>query len=401
MDMWGIPLVVFSIVYGLILIASGVFVLFVSRVSIDRVSHLILSAGLILSGFSVAILMPGPILYVAILASPYVYATIICILVFLSSDGKSCVETLLSVLGVSILLLFFVHGGLSLAIYSLSVLSIILLLRLRYKYRLLSVIMAILFVFGIIFLSIYESLVLLYALEILLIFEASTVLLVLYKDRIIGEYELSTEETKRKLTHLLAFTVLIPLMWAGTLAETLDEALAMMGSGVDVVVTQDNIVKYVVIILGVNTIPLFLIVEYLRITKKSLLIPPSLLRKNEKSGIAAYIYTLTGVLIVSLFCSQKILIASVITSLTTDAMAALVGVNYGKHKITKNRTLEGTIAGFITAVIAIFMIFWDIIVAVIVAIAIAIFDILNTKEINDNLIYQVLVASTLVVLGLG
>ena len=396
-----IPISIFSVVYGLILIASGCVVLFgISRTSADKISPLLLSVGLMVSGLSVVVFVPSPILYVAILTIPYVYATVISILLILSSQKQHLIETLLCVVIVSIPIVLFVRGELFLATYAISVLNIIFALKLRHNYRILSIVMGTLTYFGLVFVILFESLILLHLLEIILVCEASIVFLVLYREKKEFDCEFSTEEIKRKLTHLLAFIILIPLIWADILAEMLDNLLLMIDPNIAIVVTPQNVVRYTVIILGVSVIPLFLAVEYVRITRHSLLIPPDLLRKHEESNIAAYVYTITGAFIVSLFCSQVILITAVITSLMADAMAALVGIYYGKHKITRNRTLEGTMAGFITAIIVTFIIIKSIFAALIVGIVVAIFDALNIKEINDNFIYQILIASTLILLGI-
>ncbi|MEX0568073.1 MAG: phosphatidate cytidylyltransferase, partial [Candidatus Njordarchaeota archaeon] len=205
----------------------------------------------------------------------------------------------------------------------------------------------------------------------------------------------STYEVRRKLTHLLAFIIVVPLPWLDQILLAIKYVLSIINPLFTISLSTNNLINFLVIALGISAIPIFLFVEYLRISRNVMLIPSNLLREHEKTSVASYIYSISSAFVVALLFSQIVLIASVLVGLIADAMAALVGVYYGKHKITKNRTLEGTIAGFITAFVTIYIIVQHVLASLCVAFTIAIFDALNVKEINDNFIFPILSAVVL------
>lgn len=72
---------------------------------------------------------------------------------------------------------------------------------------------------------------------------------------------------------------------------------------------------------------------------------------NEKFHPTGSIYVLTAALICSYFFNKYAAIIGLTVMLVADSAAALVGKAYGRIKIYKNKTLEGTLAFFFSAVL--------------------------------------------------
>ncbi len=72
---------------------------------------------------------------------------------------------------------------------------------------------------------------------------------------------------------------------------------------------------------------------------------------NEKFHPTGSIYVLTAALICSCFFNKYAAIIGLSVMLVADSAAALVGKTYGKIKIYKSKTLEGTLAFFFSAVL--------------------------------------------------
>ena len=72
---------------------------------------------------------------------------------------------------------------------------------------------------------------------------------------------------------------------------------------------------------------------------------------NEKFHPTGSIYVLTAALICSCFFNKYAAIIGLTVMLVSDSAAALVGKAFGRVKIYKNKTLEGTLAFFFSAVL--------------------------------------------------
>lgn len=86
--------------------------------------------------------------------------------------------------------------------------------------------------------------------------------------------------------------------------------------------------------------------------KKANEIAAPLMRPGEVSGVAAHIYFAGGILGAVLICpSLAIATAAILMLVLGDGVAALVGMKWGKIRITWNRTLEGSFALFVVALL--------------------------------------------------
>lgn len=79
-------------------------------------------------------------------------------------------------------------------------------------------------------------------------------------------------------------------------------------------------------------------------------------RENEKTfpGKAAILFFISAILVMVIFKdTPSIVLASISVQVFADSAAALIGINFGKHKLYKKKTIEGSTACLIVAIICI------------------------------------------------
>jgi len=380
--------------YGGILIIAGVMTLRIFGDCPNRLSLVVLSSCLIISGILGSILLPSDVLCASVMIIPYVVSTIVAILYFTSGDTYYAKKALLGIL-ITAIFVIVVVDRLIIIVLALATLGVIHGIRIM-EWKISIGVGFIIGMFALLSVLLYTLWIVFINTAELLLLCGSLVGFHILSERA-GAYQTHTgsSEIRRKLTHLVGLIVLIPLALSETLIGMLVEVFHVANMFPSIMVTNSNIVRYAVIILGASVLPIFLLVEYLRVRRGIALIHRSLLRPHEEHTVAAYVYTLTGVYLVAVLFAQEILIASVLISLISDAAAALVGIYIGRLRITKNRTLEGTITEFVVASIMTYFFTRNIVSSFAVGIALATFDILNIIEINDNLIFQILTATIL------
>lgn len=79
------------------------------------------------------------------------------------------------------------------------------------------------------------------------------------------------------------------------------------------------------------------------------------LRKSEVKRLSGSFFFISACLIGVIFFGKYVFILSVCILIISDTFAALVGINYGKHKIY-NKSLEGGLAFFITGLLVIILV---------------------------------------------
>ncbi|MEW6556651.1 MAG: hypothetical protein AB1349_04770 [Elusimicrobiota bacterium] len=124
--------------------------------------------------------------------------------------------------------------------------------------------------------------------------------------------------------------------------------------------------KTVLLLLAIVMI-LDIIIEYNRLKNEKfnqqiLKIFRSVYRDEEVNKVSTLIFTLSGLFFTILFFKQEIAILSILFLTFGDGFAALVGEKYGRHKIFKQKSLEGTITNLLTCLIVgfIFSVFFRI-----------------------------------------
>jgi dolichol kinase len=110
-----------------------------------------------------------------------------------------------------------------------------------------------------------------------------------------------------------------------------------------------------------------------------------LLRDHEIIRLTGSTYLLIGCFLTVLLFTKWIALVSLLFLIVSDALAAVVGRRWGRHKIWKDRSIEGCTVFFISALLAVLIVpgshFLIGLAGVITACAVDIF----IHDINDNL----------------
>ena len=96
--------------------------------------------------------------------------------------------------------------------------------------------------------------------------------------------------------------------------------------------------KYILIIIGAFLM-IFLVLEFVRVKKKIL----GLYKKSE-SKISGFIWYLLGALITTALFPKEIAILALIFAAVGDNFAILLGIPFGRTKLFRQKTVQGTIA---------------------------------------------------------
>lgn len=120
---------------------------------------------------------------------------------------------------------------------------------------------------------------------------------------------------------------------------------------------------------------------------------------REHFQFTGAIYVLLSSLVCLCIFSKEVAAIALTVMLISDSAAALVGRSLGKHKIYKNKSLEGTMAFFLSA-IAINLLFWPVYpfswVSVLACLVATLAEVYEDKiEIDDNLSIPIFFASVL------
>jgi len=74
-------------------------------------------------------------------------------------------------------------------------------------------------------------------------------------------------------------------------------------------------------------------------------------REHEKKGLGAHIYFTIAALIVVCLFPREVAIGSIAVATLGDAMAAIIGKSYGRHRFKNGKSVEGSLAYFITGLL--------------------------------------------------
>lgn len=74
----------------------------------------------------------------------------------------------------------------------------------------------------------------------------------------------------------------------------------------------------------------------------------AIMRESEKEGFSGLPFYALGVSLSFLFYEEQIAILAILFLVFADPVASIVGVYFGKDRLFPNKTLQGTIAAFIT-----------------------------------------------------
>ncbi|ASJ16705.1 phosphatidate cytidylyltransferase [Thermococcus chitonophagus] len=77
----------------------------------------------------------------------------------------------------------------------------------------------------------------------------------------------------------------------------------------------------------------------------------SIAREHEKRGIGAHIYFTVAALIIVYFFPREVAIGSIAVATLGDAMAAIIGKPFGRHRFKNGKSIEGSLAYFLTGLL--------------------------------------------------
>ncbi|MHA1589254.1 MAG: hypothetical protein ACTSVA_01435 [Candidatus Njordarchaeales archaeon] len=205
----------------------------------------------------------------------------------------------------------------------------------------------------------------------------------------------------RKSFHGVVLLLLIPpyLLWSFYLSYSIVIKVLV---GTDLPIDYHNFLKYLVIIFSGALAIYFYMLETARVHFGIRIFPKKLLRTREERTFATYFYTALSIFFVAIFFPQDVIIKGIISSLIYDSSAAIFGKSFGKHKILEDRTLEGFLAGSLSAIIVLAYLSTDFLLIFLVITALTLADLANSKVgIDDNLLFPVLTTTILYIGGGG
>ncbi len=119
----------------------------------------------------------------------------------------------------------------------------------------------------------------------------------------------------------------------------------------------------------------------------------SMQRKNEKhfSGLALIIFVMGFLLLfladMYLIQNKNIVLTALLIGTFSDAVSNVVGTNFGKTKLVFDKTVKGTIAGFLVSLLILFFFFPNNLLAVLFTALIA--TSIDLMPIEDNLLIPI------------
>ena len=163
--------------------------------------------------------------------------------------------------------------------------------------------------------------------------------------------------------------------------------------------SNENFLLFIAIAVITSFIFTASVLEFFRTKLGVDVFPEILIRNNEKNDVAAELYIGVGLFFVSVLSNWSIFSAVASSVLLGDAAAAIVGKIFGRTKISNNRTLEGTLAEFLVALLSASY-FIGLLPSLLCAFFIAISDIYISSKVDDNLLFPI-VAYIGVIIGLA
>ncbi len=122
------------------------------------------------------------------------------------------------------------------------------------------------------------------------------------------------------------------------------------------------------------------------------------LRKNEISGLTGMSYMTLGITAIAIVFPPEVVILSLLMLGFGDPISSIFGIMYGKDKIVGNKTLQGTLAGFIvcTVVSGVYFAFsgtqFDrlILVSLISGLIGAVSELVPVSDLDDNFTFPII-----------
>ncbi|MBC8311235.1 MAG: hypothetical protein H8E72_02950 [Candidatus Marinimicrobia bacterium] len=169
--------------------------------------------------------------------------------------------------------------------------------------------------------------------------------------------------------------------------------------GLSVIYLDKEIVLPVLVISSI----LFPLLDYLRIHNKAVsgfynTYFHSITRSFESTQFTGASFVFWGALLTFIIFDNKIAGIALIIMSFADAMAAIVGVGFGKTKLL-NKSLEGSFAFFMTTFLILYIFKIPLLLSLSVSMLATITELIQIPKINDNISIPLVVALILTVAG--
>ena len=122
----------------------------------------------------------------------------------------------------------------------------------------------------------------------------------------------------------------------------------------------------------------------------------SITRSFESKKLTGATFVFWGALLTYILFDQKVAGIALIVMSLADAMAAIIGVGFGKTKLL-NKSLEGSFAFFITTFLILYIFEIPIIISLIVSSLATLTELIEIPKINDNISIPIVVALLLTI----
>lgn len=139
-------------------------------------------------------------------------------------------------------------------------------------------------------------------------------------------------------------------------------------------------------------------IDFIRIkmpdfNKSVLKVLAPVMRESEENSFSGFPFYALGIAASLFFYREDIAVLSVIFLVFSDPIASIVGISYGKDKILPNKSLQGTMAAFVTCAVVTFLFVYNLnldgfnIIAFTICAAIigSISELFSAFNIDDNL----------------
>ena len=125
----------------------------------------------------------------------------------------------------------------------------------------------------------------------------------------------------------------------------------------------------------------------------------SITRSFESKKLTGATFVFWGALLTYILFDQKVAGIALIVMSLADAMAAIVGVGFGKTKLL-NKSLEGSFVFFITTLLILYIFEIPLMVSLMVSLLTTLTELIEIPKINDNVSIPITVALLLTIAGI-
>jgi dolichol kinase len=125
----------------------------------------------------------------------------------------------------------------------------------------------------------------------------------------------------------------------------------------------------------------------------------SITRSFESKKLTGATFVFWGALLTYILFDQKVAGIALIVMSLADAMAAIVGVGFGKTKLL-NKSLEGSFVFFMTTLFILYIFEIPLMVSLMVSLLTTLTELIEIPKINDNVSIPITVALLLTIAGI-